>query len=255
MPGKAKDVLGKIMDKRPYLSIVAPAYNEEMIIEEVIDEWEKFIKKDKINAEIVICNDGSKDRTKEILTSLQKRYANLIICENDPNRGYGYALYNAIKHTNGDLVMTLDSDGQFDIKEFNPLHKKLIEGKYDLVTGYRYRKRDSFVRVIADRGFNLLMRIIFGLKFKDTNCAQKLYLAKILKSITIEARGYPAPTEVIVKAVEKGAKIGEVGVMHYSRKKGVTKIKLLQTSIDVFKFLIYLRFKLHAYRRKIINTF
>jgi hypothetical protein len=151
--------------------------------------------------------------------------------------------------------MTLDSDGQFVVSGFKQLYKKLNEGGYDLVTGFRYRKRDSIARVFADRGFNLLMRIIFGLKFKDSNCAQKLYHANILKGITIEARGYPAPTEIMVKAVERGAKIGEVGVVHYSRKKGVTKIRLFQTSIDVFKFLIYLRFKLHAFRKKIINTF
>lgn len=239
---------------KPYLSIVAPAYNEELIIAEIIEEWEDFIKQEKIKAEIVICNDGSTDKTGEILEKLKEKYSNLVVCENRPNRGYGYALYNAIKHAKGELIMTLDSDGQFDIKGFKKLHKKLLEGDYDFVTGYRFRKRDTFARVIADRGFNLIMRLVFGLKFKDTNCAQKLYRAKIIKGIAIEARGYPSPTEVMVKAAEFGAKIGEVGVVHYSRKKGVTKLNLFKTSVDVFKFLFYLRFKLHAYRRRIINT-
>lgn len=239
---------------KPYLSIVAPAYNEELIIEEVIKEWEDFLKKEKLDAEIVICNDGSTDRTREILAKLQKKYSNLIVCENKPNRGYGYALYNAIKHAKGELIMTLDSDGQFDVKGFKQLHKKLLNSDYDLVTGYRYQKRDTFVRIVADRGFNLIMRLTFGLKFKDTNCAQKLYRSKIIKKIIVEARGYPSPTEVMVKASEMEAKIGEVGVYHYSRKKGVTKLNLYKTSIDVFKFLFYLRFKLHAYRKRIINT-
>lgn len=240
---------------QPFLSIVAPAYNEELIIEEVIKEWENFIRKEKLKAEIVICNDGSLDKTGEILEKLQKKFLNLVVCENRPNRGYGYALYNAIKHAKGELIMTLDSDGQFDVKGFKRLHQKLLSGDYDLVTGYRFRKRDTFARVVADRGFNLIMRLVFGLQFKDTNCAQKLYKGKIIKGIKIEARGYPSPTEVMVKAAERGAKIGEVGVVHYTRKKGVTKLNLRKTSIDVFKFLIYLRFKLHAYRRKIINTF
>lgn len=241
--------------KQPYLSIVAPAYNEELIIEEVIKEWEEFIKKEKLDAEIVICNDGSTDKTGEILSKSQRRYANLVVCENKPNRGYGYALYNAIRHAKGKLIMTLDSDGQFDAKGFKQLHKKLLSDDYDFVTGYRFRKRDTFARVVADRGFNLIMRLVFGLKFRDTNCAQKLYHSKIIKGIKIEARGYPSPTEVMVKAAERGAKIGEVGVVHYTRKKGVTKLNLPKTSIGVFKFLIYLRFKLHAYRRRIINTF
>jgi len=96
--------------------------------------------------------------------------------------------------------------------------------------------------------------LVFGLKFRDTNCAQKLYKAKVIKSIPIEARGYPVPTEIIVKAFEAGAKIGETGVAHYEREKGVTKLKLFKTSIDIFKFLVYLRLKLYLYRRKIIYT-
>lgn len=239
---------------KPYLSVVAPAYNEELIIEKVIKEWEDFIEKEKIDAEIVICNDGSTDKTGEVLKKLQKQYSNLIVCENKPNCGYGYALYNAIRHAQGKLIMTLDSDGQFDIRAFKKLHKELLSGNYDLITGYRYKKRDSLSRVIADRGFNLIMRIIFGLNFKDTNCAQKLYRAEILKRISIESRGYPAPTEIMVKASERNIKIGEVPVVHYERKEGKTKLKLFKTSIDVFKFLVYLRIKLHAYRRKIINT-
>lgn len=239
---------------KPYLSVVAPAYNEELIIEKVIKEWEYFIEKEKIDAEIVICNDGSTDKTGEVLKKLQKQYSNLIVCENKPNRGYGYALYNAIRQAKGQLIMTLDSDGQFDIRSFKTLHKELLAGNYDLVTGYRYKKRDSLSRVIADRGFNLIMRVLFGLQFKDTNCAQKLYRAEILKGITVESRGYPAPTEIMVKASERNIKIGEVPVVHYERKEGKTKLKLLKTSLDVFKLLVYLRIKLHAYRRKIINT-
>ncbi len=239
---------------KPYLSIVAPAYNEEEIIEETIREWEKFIKKEKLNAEIIICNDSSVDKTGEILKKLQGQYVNLVICENKQNKGYGAAVYRAIKHVRGELVMTLDSDGQFNVGDFKRLYKKLLEGNYDLVTGFRFRKRDSLVRVIADRGFNLIMKLVFGLKFKDTNCAQKLYKAKVIKSISIEARGYPVPTEIMVKAFNAGFKIGEVGIIHHERRKGVTKLKLFKTSVDVFKFLIYLRFKLYAYQKKIIHS-
>lgn len=238
-----------------YLSVVAPAYNEEEIIAETIKEWADYLKKEKINAEIVICNDGSTDKTGQILKKLQKKYPNLVVCENRPNKGYGAALHNVIKHARGELIMTLDSDGQFDIGEYKKLHRKLVQGKYDFVSGYRYRKKDRFARVIADRVFNLIMRVVFGLKFKDTNCAQKLYRAEVIKKIPIEARGYPTPTEIMVRAAESGAKIGEVSVMHYERKKGVAKLKLFGASVSVFKFLIYLRFKLHNYKRKIIHAF
>ena len=240
---------------KPYLSIIAPAYNEELVIAEVIEEWEDFVKKEKLDAEIVICNDGSTDKTGEILAKLQKKYSNLVVCENKPNQGYGAGVENAARHAKGELIMTLDSDGQFDVKGFSKLHQKLLSKNYDLVTGFRFQKRDSAARVVADRIFNVIMRFVFGLPFKDTNCAQKLYRAELLKRVNIEARGYPAPTEILVKAVEFGAKVGEVGVVHYERKKGTTALKLFKTSANVFKFLIYLRLKLYLYRIKIIGSF
>ena len=242
------------MPKKPYLSIVAPAYNEEEIISDTIKDWANFIKKEKIRGEIVICNDGSKDRTGEILKNLQKKYPMLVVCENKPNKGYGAAVANAVRHTRGELVMTLDSDGQFGVQAYKKLCQKLESGNYDFVTGYRFRKRDSFARVVADRAFNLIMRLFFGLQFRDTNCAQKLYRAAVIKKINIEARGYPVPTEIMVKSAELGARIGEVGVVHYERTKGASKLNIYKTSVDVLKFLAYLRLKLHAYRKRIIHS-
>ncbi len=236
------------------LSVVAPAYNEEEVIKTTIQEWASYLKQEKLQAEIVICDDGSTDQTGQILAKLLKIYPHLVVCTNQPNRGYGYALHKAIQHARGKLIMTLDSDGQFEIKEFKKLYRKLKEGRYDCVTGYRYKKRDSFARILADRGFNLIMRTVFGLNFKDTNCAQKLYRHTLIAQMKIEARGYPAPTEIMVKAQEAKWKIGEVPVAHYERKQGMTKLKLFKTSIDVLKFLIYLRFKLHNYRRRIIHS-
>ena len=125
-------------------------------------------------------------------------------------------------------------------------------GKFDLVTGYRFQKKDSLPRVVADRGLNLLMRTFFNLSFKDSNCAQKLYRSELLKKINIESRGYPAPTEILVKARELGAKIGEVGVKHYEREKGGSALKLYKTSLNFLKFLVYLRLKLVFYRQKLI---
>lgn len=240
--------------KAPYLSIIAPAYNEEEIIADTIKDWASFVKKEKIDGEIVVCNDGSKDKTGEILLKLQKKYPLLVVCENNPNRGYGAAVANAVKHARGELIMTLDSDGQFGIGAYKKLHRKLKSGNYSFVTGYRFRKKDSFARVVADRVFNVIMRIIFGLQFRDTNCAQKLYKAEVIKKINIEAHGYPVPTEIMVKSAELGGKIGEVGVTHYERTKGASKLNIYKTSIDVLKFLVYLRFKLHAYRKRIIHS-
>lgn len=239
--------------KNIYLSICTPAYNEEEVIEKVIADWQDFIKTEKIKAEIVIGNDGSTDGTERILSKLTKKYSNLVVCS-DEHRGYGYALANAIRNASGQLIMTLDSDGQFKVGEFISLHKELKRGRYDLVTGYRAGKKDTLLKVLADRCFNLFIRIFFGLKFKDTNCAQKLFRAEIAQKINIESQGYPTPTEMMIKALELGAKIGEIKTGHYPRIGGKSKLKIIRTSLNALKFFLYLKFKIHLYRKNIITA-
>src|SRR5215204_4259008 len=103
------------------LSVVAPVYNEEEGIEAVVRYWVEVLEKEKVSAEIVLANDGSTDGTKAILERLEKQIPILRVISYAPNRGYGYALKTAIHASTGELVVTLDSDGQFDLADFPKL--------------------------------------------------------------------------------------------------------------------------------------
>lgn len=239
----------------PFLSICAPAYNEEASIEAVVREWVRVLAESGKPGEIVIGNDGSTDRTGEILARLQTEIPHLVVVTHTVNGGYGRALRSAIQASSGRFVLTIDSDGQFDAAEWQALYRELERGGYDLVTGYRHAKQASLVHVLADRGLNALIRLLFGLKLRDTNCALKLFKGEVARGLGGEAMGYPTPTEFLVRAETLGFRIGEVRITHRERAGGTTKLKAFKTSWQMGLFLLYLKLKQWLFKRRIIAEF
>jgi len=237
-----------------FLSITAPAYNERENIETVVTYWESVFAGDNISGEIVIGEDGSTDGTKDVLAQLQTRFSNLVVVDHAVNRGYGHALSSAIARSQGDYVLTIDSDGQFDASEYRVLMLEMDKG-YDIVTGYRRRKQDSLLRVIADRVLNLIIRLLFRLQLRDTNCALKLFRGDVARRLKIEARGYPTPTELLIRAQTLRYRIGEAGITHHERAGGASKLKAFQTSWHMLLFLAYLKYKQVLFRLNVINDF
>lgn len=242
------------MAEAPELSIVAPVYNEAEGIEQVVQYWLKVLQENSANAEIVLANDGSTDGTLEILENLSQKIPLLKVVSYTPNRGYGYALKTAIRASKGQWVITLDSDGQFDLADFPSLLKLQNEQQLDFVTGYRMKKRDNLFRVIADRSLNLIVRTMFSVSMRDTNCAMKLIRGDLARTLNIEAKGYPTPTEITVKLITLGAKTSEIGVHHLERLQGQSKLKFFRTIISFFRFLFYLRKKVRLYKAGILQT-
>lgn len=238
-----------------FLSVAAPAYNEEENIEAVIRDWEKVLEKCEHATEIVIGNDGSTDGTKQILEQLMEEFPNLRAVHSKQNSGYGDALFKAIYASRGQYVVTIDSDGQFELSDYLLLLQECLKDDYDAVTGYRMGKKDTFLKVLADRALNVIVRVLFGLRYKDTNCALKLFKGDLIRNITIEARFYPTPTEILLRLQGQGARIGEVGVHHKERISGQSHLKLIRTGLDMFSFLIYMRLKLFLKRIRVINDF
>ncbi len=242
------------MNGKVFLSITAPAYNERENIESMVTYWESVFARDGVQGEIVIGEDGSTDGTKDILRQLQERFENLLVVDHAVNRGYGYALGSAIARTSGEYVLTIDSDGQFDAGEYTLLLDEMDKG-HDVVTGYRRGKQDVLLRVLADRVLNLIIRALFRLRLRDTNCALKLFKGDVARLLMIEARGYPTPTELLVRAQTLGYRIGEAGITHYPRAGGQSKLKALQTSWHMLLFLGYLKYKQILFGTKVINRF
>lgn len=242
------------MSEEIFLSVVAPVFNEEENIETVLRYWNQVLDSAEFISEIVITNDGSKDKTHDILAALQKDIPRLKVIEHEINGGYGRALSSSITNSSGKWVATIDSDGQFDLKEYELLLDKAQSENLDGVTGFRKQKQDDFIRVFGDRVLNKIVRFMFNANFRDTNCALKLIKGSLIRTLKLEARGYPTPTEIVIKLLVLGARLGEVGITHSEREGGLSKLTPFATGINFLKFLFFLKLKIRLYNKKILTA-
>jgi dolichol-phosphate mannosyltransferase len=229
----------------PFLSICAPAYDEEACIEETVRGWLAMLDASGIDGEVIVANDGSRDRTGAILDELAREDGRVRHVTLGGNQGYGRALRAAIAAARGELVATIDSDGQFDANDIPRMLERQRRGDLDLVNGRR-EKNDTPLRVMADRGLNLTVRALFGTKLRDTNCALKLVRRSWLAGADLRATGFVTPTEMVVCAEHDGLAVAEVDVAHLERAAGESKLRLVRTSVDTFRYLVALRKRLGA---------
>lgn len=235
-----------------FFSVAAPVFNEEENIESTVRYWFKCIEQMSFNAEVVLCNDGSTDSSAEILKQLNEEYPTLKVIDGKENHGYGYALSAAIQACSGSYIVTIDSDGQFDLGDITRLISMLKEG-ISGVTGYRTKKNDSFVRILADRALNLIVRTLFHTKLRDTNCALKIIERELLQSLRLESTGFSFPTEVCLRIQNANAILLEAPIQHGKRDAGKSKLDVFRTGWDMLHFLLYIRKQFILTRKKVIR--
>jgi len=220
------------------LSVFFPAYNEEENIEKTVLDAKKVLEKVASKWEIIIVNDGSKDKTGEISNKLAKKYLNISIIHHSPNQGYGGALKSGFKNAKYKWVAFADSDGQFKFSEITKFIAKKHEA--DLILGIRKKRADSFLRKMFTWGWAMLPRIILGMKVTDYSCGFKMIKKKVYRSILpLVGEEKVTQIEMLVKAQRKGFKFAEVYVNHYPRAAGEqtgADIKVvLKSIIDLVK--------------------
>ena len=236
----------------PHFSVAAPCFNEADGISAVVADWDRVLEGFAKPSEIVLCNDGSSDGTGAVLQQLQARHARLRVVSFESNGGYGRALGAAIAATRGTWVATIDSDGQFDLADGLRLLEQAEREGVDCVTGWRQKKQDSAFRVLADRVLNRIVRAMFAVDLRDTNCALKVARGEVLRGLRIEARGYPTPTEICVRLAARGCRLSEAPVTHRERASGASKLHPWRTGWSFLRYLFYLRRKLKLHRARII---
>jgi glycosyltransferase involved in cell wall biosynthesis len=225
--------------KKYSITIFFPCYNEEQNVERVTREALEVAGRLFDDFEIIIVNDGSKDRTAEIADRLSKENPFIRAIHHVHNRGYGAALRTGFENATKELVFYTDGDGQFKIEEITKL-LPLIE-KSDIVSGYRIRRQDSLIRKINAFLWGVLVNALFKINVSDVDSAFKLYKRKIFDEITLTSQGALIDTEILAKARAKGYTITEVGVNHYPRLAGEQTGAKLPVIFKAFKELFKLR--------------
>lgn len=229
------------------LSVFLPAYNEEANIAKTVENVRVNLEKVAAKWEIIIVNDGSKDRTQEISEKLAQKNKNIRIISHPVNRGYGAAFKSGLYGAKYEWISFIDADGQFNFAEIDQFIETQNKTGADMVIGY-YRKRQvPFIRKVNSFIWQSFVFFLFGLNVRDVDCGFKLISKKVVDSIAkLESeRGAFVSSEFLIKARKKKFKIVEIPVHHYPRKEGVaTGAKLnviIKSFMDLFRLWKKLR--------------
>jgi len=209
---------------------------------------DEVLKKIANDYEIIIVDDGSKDKTGEIADKLASENRKIKVVHHSPNRGYGAALKSGMYAARFPWVVLIDADGQFDFTEITKFFKRQKETDADIVAGYYLKRGVPFYRILGSKlAWELPVFLIFKLKMRDIDCGFKLIRKSVIDKIPhLESeRGPFITTEFLVKAQKAGFKIVEIGVHHYpdlaGGSTGASLKVILSAYKDLFRFWKKLR--------------
>ncbi len=228
----------------PSLAFVLPAFNEEPNVADALRRASEALQPLGLDYEIILVNDGSRDRTGEIAKSLIGKIPKLVVVEHSPNRGYGGALKAGFSRATKSLVAFAPTDNQFDLNEIRLLLSK-IDGAA-IVSGYRANDADPINRRLNRFGWNSVVRLLFGYLARDIDCGFKLFRRELLDQVTLYSDGAMIDTELLAGARARGYKIAEVPLKHLPRTAGNPTGANLKVIVRAFRDLF--RFRLRLWR-------
>jgi glycosyltransferase involved in cell wall biosynthesis len=197
------------------LSIIIPAYNEEKTIEAILEKVKK-VNIGKIKKEIIIVDDGSKDRTREIL----KKLKGVTVIFHTRNGGKGCAIRTGIKRATGDLIIVQDADLEYDPNDYPKLLEVLLSGKTDVVYGSRFLDKHNpkyKLYYLGNKFLSLMTSILYNQKITDMETCYKLFRANVLKELPLRATRFDFEPEVTAKVIKRGHHIIEVPIWYQCR--------------------------------------
>jgi glycosyltransferase involved in cell wall biosynthesis len=203
------------------IAAVLPAYNEEAIIERTVRHVAGVLSSLAHDFEVIVTNDGSRDRTGQILADLQQREPelHLRVVTHESNLGYGAALASGFSAAHKELVFLTDGDKQFDVRELSQFIPAM-DPQTDMVIGWRRNRADPFMRKLNAFGWKMVVNLLFGYTARDVDCAFKLFRRRVWESLTVHARGATFSAEFLIKARRLGFRVKELPVSHLPRTAG-----------------------------------
>ena len=230
------------------ITIAIPAYNEEKIIGQKIDQLFKFCQEQLSNHQwlIIVAINGSKDKTLEIIQEKTKIYPNLGHINLDAP-GKGGAIRKTWQTYPGDINIFMDADLSTELKFTHELIKSIEKDNYQIAIGSRYQKQSDlkrpFIRTLFSRTYNLILKIFFNLKITDASCGFKAVSQEVLKKIIPKIKNNDLffDTELLILAHQNKFSIKEIPVVWKEEEQRKTKIKILKTSFNYFKEIIKIK--------------
>lgn len=228
--------------KKATISVVVPAYNEELSVEKLFSQIVDLRNKQNLLInEIIFIDDGSEDSTALQLSKLEKKYPFVKVIYFRRNLGKSYALQQGFNEAKSDLIVTMDADLQDIPSELPKLLTRLHEG-FDMVSGWKKKRNDPFGKTIPSKIFNWIIRKTFQIDLHDINSGYKLYKSEVSKQLLLYGELHRF---IPILASHYGYKVSEVPIRHNAREFGHSKYgisRFLKGIIDLTSVLFTTRF-------------
>lgn len=224
---------------KPKISLFYPVYNDELTIRHLTEKSVAVLEELTDDYEILIINDGSRDRSGVLADELAVEFAKVRAIHHPRNLGYGRALRTGFENSQvGDWLCFFDGDDQYDVREL--YHAiKLLDG-HDFLATFRFRKTYGRFRVFQSLVYGLMLRALFGLKLRDVNSGFKLIRKTVADDVAIEYDSPFVVAEICLKVIAMGYRVGEFGISMYPRQVGtesnVTFRRVIDTIRDMLEF-------------------
>ncbi len=228
----------------PELSLVIPFYNEERNLSYFLSSLTSLFNSKKVDYEIIAVNNGSVDRTGELLKSFAAKNRRMRVVTIPRNIGYSFGITSGLKLASGKYVGYCWGDGQIVAEDVYRVFEALKAGKADICKIKRVYRQDSFFRQLESSMYNLFYRLLFSLNLKDINGCPKIMKRDVLAALSPVSRDWFIDAELMIKAFRKNFKVLEIPVTYYRRNKGKSHVRLT-TSLEFIKNAI--KFKLRGY--------
>lgn len=223
------------MNKRPVVySVVAPFFNEEESVLPLYESLTRVMETLHAAYEIIFVNDGSTDRTREILEKISQKDHNVIMIDNAERNGQTFSLKAGFERSAGGIVISMDGDMQNDPNDIPKLIMKLEKG-YDFICGWRYMRKDPVSKKIASAFGNFVQKAVFKSNLHDISCTLRAYKRDAIKALPLKKKG--AHRFIPYLLMMNGRKASEVKVNHLPRRYGRTKYGFSRSFKVAYDFL------------------
>jgi glycosyltransferase involved in cell wall biosynthesis len=228
-------------EAQPYISLVIPAHNEAENIATVVRAASHVLAGINQQYEVIVVDDGSRDGTADVARdAMRDEPSRLRVVVHAQKSGYAVTVCDGLRAARGEILAFMDGDRQFDPREIATLVEHLDAA--DLVAGYRLHRADPWYRSVVSGVYNLVVRILFGLRFRDFDCGLKVFRREVFESaLPLVARSAAFNPEIALKAKRAGYRIVQVPVHHYTRRAGRRSGARLKPILRAMRDIVRLR--------------
>ena len=223
------------------ISIIIPAYQESKIIAQTLYSTKKMIESVGLDYELIIVDDGSRDKTYYIAKDESNANKKIKVFRNPANKGKGYTIKTGFKHATGEIIAYLDADLNLR-PEIISLYIKNLKNA-DVVIGSKRHPQSNVIyplhRRILSKSFNLLVRIFFKLSYSDTQCGQKFFKRYVLEDVlpNLRLNRYAFDVELLYNVNKKGYKIVEAPFYYVHKTDKINIINIVRMALNLFGIL------------------